>query len=144
MTTADVLALWALIVSGGALIVSLFALGVAILDWQQITREEPWKITKLDAEHWLLERVHRRRVFITSAFAFHHSTVEFVNDAAFPAAAFRRGTTAVLHMAANGRGRTLTIISRKARRGENNNTYYEHAGTLVARKGEREFRTALY
>lgn len=144
MTTADTLALWALIVSGLALLAAMAALVVAILDWQQITREEPWNLTKLDAEHWLLERVHRRKVWITGANAFHHSPVGFVNDAAHPTQIFRRGTRQVLRVEPNGVGSTLTVIYRNVKRGETRNTYFGTGSNLLPGEGELQFSTPLY
>jgi hypothetical protein len=35
----------------GALIASMLALMVALLDWQQISREEPWRLTKLHEDY---------------------------------------------------------------------------------------------
>jgi hypothetical protein len=120
---SDAVALWSLIVSSVATIMACLALVVAILDWQQVTREEAWSLEKLDSERWRLRRNHRSRVFITSAGVFHHSGVQWVNDAGIPGLAFRRGTTAVLRIAPDPRGCSLTLTVAKARRGEVNNRY---------------------
>lgn len=144
MSTADTLALWALMVSAAALLAAMAALVVAILDWQQITREEPWSLTKLDAEYWLLERVHRRKVWITGAYAFHHSAVSFVNDAAAPVQVFRRGTRAILRVAPNGKGASLSILYRTAKRRERHNTHYSVNHSFTPEEGEQVFITPLY
>lgn len=85
-----------LLLAGGAFCISLAALIVAILDWNQVGREEPWKLTKLEADIWLLERVQRSPVVLLSLFNFHGSEVEILNDAAMPIGTFRRGRREVL------------------------------------------------
>jgi hypothetical protein len=127
----------------GALIVSMLALIVALLDWQQISREEPWQLTKLHEDFWLLERVHRRRAVITAAFNFHGTGVDFVNDAGFPAQIFRRGSREVLRIRPSVVGTHLTINFRRPRIGEKHNHTF-NAGGLEPGKGERTWSTPIY
>jgi hypothetical protein len=141
---AETLALWSLVISSVAVLASSAAVVVAILDWQQVSREEPWELEKLDAEHWRLRRNHRRRVFISAAGIFHHSGVEWINDAAFPAGVFKRGTTAVLRTAPNPRGAWLTLTVRKAKRGETTNPDYRCGLGHPLRPGETQAHLTLY
>lgn len=67
---ANELAFWALIGTGLSLMVAMSALTVAILDWHQIGREEPWNLVKVRDEIWVLERVHRSPVVITCPSTF--------------------------------------------------------------------------
>jgi hypothetical protein len=45
----------ALAVSALGLVVALVALLVAILDWHQVGREEPWNLTKVQDDIWVLD-----------------------------------------------------------------------------------------
>ena len=132
----DVLAL-------GALCVSMLALLVALLDWQQISREDPWRLTKLHEDYWLLERVHRQRAVITQAFNFGGTGVQFLNAAAFPAQVFRRGSREVLCISPSIMGTHLTINSRRPRLRQKHNAHF-NSGELVPGKGERSWTTPIY
>lgn len=127
----------------GALIVSMLALIVALLDRQQISREEPWRLTKLHEDYWLLERVHRSRAVITMAFNFHGTGVDFVNDAAYPAQVFRRGSREVLRIRPSVAGTSLTInFRRPPLRDKHNRTF--NSGELVPSRGEKTWSTPIY
>ncbi|WP_426938577.1 hypothetical protein ACQCSV_13540 [Pseudarthrobacter sp. S3] len=112
----DPLALWALIVALLSLMVALGAGFVAYLDYQQIGREEPWKLTKVQDEIWLLERVHRRPATISG---FDVTTlcdvvqVSWLNPAAFPAKVFRRGSQELLRIETASVGVHLDFYSRE-------------------------------
>lgn len=101
----------ALAVSGLGLVVALVALLVAILDWHQVGREEPWNLTKVQDDIWVLERVHRSPVVITHLMNFHGSEVRVLNDAGMPAAHFRRGRREVLQIRPTP-GTNLTVFSK--------------------------------
>ncbi|MDO5878235.1 hypothetical protein MG599_23495 (plasmid) [Paenarthrobacter sp. SD-1] len=102
----------ALLVSAIGLVVALVALIVAILDWHQVGREEPWNLTKVQEDIWVLERVHRRPVVITYLLNFHGSEVRVLNDAGMPAAHFRRGRKEVLQIRPT-LGTSLSVFSRR-------------------------------
>ncbi|WP_157407593.1 hypothetical protein [Arthrobacter sp. ZBG10] len=108
---ANELALWALIGTALSLIVAMFALLVAIMDWHQIGREEPWNLTKVQDDIWVLERVHRSPVMITCLLNFHGGEVKVLNDAGMPVAHFRRGTKEVLRIR-SALGTNLTVFYR--------------------------------
>lgn len=104
-----------LLLAGGAFCISLAALIVAILDWNQIGREEPWKLIKVETDIWLLERVHRSPVVVLSFLNFHGSPVETLNDATMPVGVFRRGRREVLHIENSQLGTFLVISFRRSR-----------------------------
>ena len=108
---ANELAFWALIGTALSLIVASFALTVAILDWHQIGREEPWDLAKVRDDIWVLERVHRAPVVITCLLNFHGGEVKVLNDAGAPVALFRRGKKEVLRIAP-ALGTNLTVFYR--------------------------------
>lgn len=101
----------ALAVSALGLFVALVALVVAILDWHQVGREEPWNLTKVQDDIWVLERVHRSPVVITYLLNFHGSEVRVLNDAGMPAAHFRRGRKEILQIQPT-LGTNLTVFSK--------------------------------
>jgi hypothetical protein len=113
---ADPLALWALIVALLSLLVALGAGFVAYLDFHQVGREEPWKLTKVQDEIWLLERVHRRPATISG---FDVATlcdvvqIGWLNPAAFPAKVFRRGSQELLRIETVSVGVHLEFYSRE-------------------------------
>lgn len=113
---ADTLALWALVISMLGLLVALIALFVALLDYQQVGREEPWKLTKVQDEIWLLERVHRRPATISG---FDITTIcdvvhiSALNPAGFPAKVFRRGSQELLRIETISVGVHLEVSSRE-------------------------------
>jgi len=101
----------ALVVSALGLVVALVALVVAVLDWHQVGREEPWNLTKVQEDIWVLERVHRSPVVITYLLNFHGGEVRVLNDAGMPAAHFRRGRKEVLKIRP-ALGTNLTVFSK--------------------------------
>lgn len=113
---ADPLALWALIVSLLSLVVALGAGFVAYLDYHQVGREEPWKLTRVQDQIWLLERVHRRPATISG---FDVTTlcdvvqISWLNPAAFPAKVFRRGSQELLRIETASVGVHLEFYSRE-------------------------------
>lgn len=113
---ADPLALWAIIISLLSLLVALGAGFVAYLDYHQVGREEPWKLTKVQDQIWLLERVHRRPATISG---FDVTTlcdvvqVGWLNPAAFPLKVFRRGSQELLRVETASVGVHLEFYSRE-------------------------------
>jgi hypothetical protein len=112
----DPVALWALIISMLSLLVALIAGFVAYLDYHQVGREEPWKLTKVQDEIWLLERVHRRPATISG---FDITTlcdvvqISALNPAGFPAKVFRRGSQELLRIETESVGVHLEVCSRE-------------------------------
>lgn len=109
---SDTLALWALIGTGLSLIVAMVALIVAVLDWHQVGREEPWSLTKVRDNIWVLERVHRSPVTITALLHFEGGPVDVLNNAGFPVGIFRRGTKETLRITP-AIGTSLTVFYRR-------------------------------
>ncbi|MGO4587019.1 hypothetical protein AB4Z38_24520 [Arthrobacter sp. 2RAF6] len=113
---ADVLALWALIVALLSLLVALGAGFVAYLDYHQVGREEPWRLTKVQNDIWLLERVHRRPATLSG---FDGTSlcdavqVAWLNPAGFPAKVYRRGSQELLRIQTSGVGMHLEFYSRE-------------------------------
>lgn len=139
-----------LLIAAAALCISAFALVVAILDWHQVGREEPWKLTKLDPDIWLLERVHRSPAVIVSLLNFHGSPVEVLNDAAMPVGVFRRGRKEVLCIEGSQIGTFLTVSSRRGRGkllrrllGEQKAAWTE-SGHYANGKGVQRWTTPIY
>lgn len=123
----------------------MLALIVALLDWQQVSREEPWRLTKLYEDYWILERVHRRKATITNAFDFHGTGVAFVNDAGMPRPVFRRGTREVLQISPSTPGTQLTLNYRRLRFWERPGiSSFNASGSLVPGKGEKTWSTPVY
>lgn len=106
-----------ILLSGGAFAVSCAALIVAVLDWAQIGREEPWKLTKVADDIWLLERVHRSPAVILSLLNFHGSEVVAMNDAGFPVGRFRRGRKETFYIAGSHVGTYLDVSYRRDYKG---------------------------
>ena len=98
----------ALVVAALGLVVALV---VAILDWHQVGREDPWSLKKVQDNIWVLERVHRSPVVITELLNFHGGEVRVLNDAGMPAAHFRRGRKEVLQINP-ALGTNLTVFSK--------------------------------
>lgn len=110
---SDELALLALIGTGLSLAVAMAALIVAILDWHQVGREEPWNLTKIQHDIWILERVHRSPVTITCLLNFDGGPVDVLNNAGFPVPLFRRGRREVLRIRP-AVGTSLTVFYRRS------------------------------
>ena len=151
----------ALAVSALGLAVALVALLVAILDWHQVGREEPWSLTKVQDDIWVLERVHRSPVVITYLLNFHGGEVQVLNDAGMPAAHYRRGRKQVLRIQPT-LGTYLTVFSKPysprlrvwdrlcrliPRLGRLQVSRYQHLeewGTPKGMKGAQEWNTPIY
>lgn len=108
---SNALALGALIGTALSLVVAMAALIVAVLDWHQVGREEPWNLTKVQDDIWVLERVHRSPVVITYLLNFHGGEVKVLNDAGMSVAHFRRGRKEVLRIEP-ALGTNLTVFFR--------------------------------
>lgn len=102
-----------LFLAAGAFCTSAAALVVAVLDWGQVGREEPWKLSKVDADLWILERVHRYPAVILSLGNFHGSAVELSNDADLIVGSFRRGRKEVLYIRGSQLGTSLEVSYRR-------------------------------
>ncbi|UZX02487.1 hypothetical protein F8G81_07545 [Arthrobacter sp. CDRTa11] len=99
-----------------SLLVALGAGCVAYLDYHQVGREEPWRLTKVQDEIWLLERVHRRPATISgvdAAALCDVVQVGWLNPAAFPAKVFRRGSQELLRIDTASVGVHLLFYSRE-------------------------------
>lgn len=142
--------LTSLFLSAAAFCVSLSALIVAIFDWNQVGREEPWKLTKVDTDIWLLERVHRSPVMVLSLLNFHGSEVGLTNDADLIDGPFRRGRREVLHIKGSELGTSLDVSYRRAHGrlfrkllGEEK-FQWMGAGDFPTGKGIKHWSTPLY
>ncbi|MDJ0317635.1 hypothetical protein [Arthrobacter antibioticus] len=131
------------------------SLQVAINDWKQVGREEPWSLTKLDKNYWLLERLHYNPAAIVAAEASPHcggSAVNFQNPAGAPVSISRRGAKVVLEIPSTNPGASLTLYYREFAESEavptRNQLYF--AGNawsdegVAARDGSNDWTTALY
>ncbi|MGX1751412.1 hypothetical protein [Glutamicibacter protophormiae] len=102
-----------LMLAAGALFTSAAALIVAVLDWRQVGREEPWALTKVSKDLWVLERVHRHPAVILSLGNFHGSSVELTSDADIIAGSFRRGRKEILYIQGSQLGTALEVSYRR-------------------------------
>ncbi|SDS41288.1 hypothetical protein SAMN04489743_4107 [Pseudarthrobacter equi] len=128
--------------------ISTEALDVAIKDWKQVGREEPWSLTKLEGNYWLLERNHYDPAVVVMAEATPHcggSTVEFQNPAGAPVAIFRRGSRIVLNIPATNVGTFLSLWYREFSETEEvpqwNTSYF--SGSSMSEGGVRHAAGAL-
>jgi hypothetical protein len=145
------LALWALIVALLSLLVALGAGFVAYLDFHQVGREEPWKLTKVQDEIWLLERVHRRPatisgVDVTTLCDVVH--VAWLNPAGFPAKVFRRGSQELLRIETVSVGVHLEFYSQEygavAKLPSHNRSYVASVRGAQGMEKLKTWTTALY
>lgn len=139
------MALLTLLTSLVALVVAATALIIAIFDWQQIGREEPWSLTKLNGDYWRLERVHRKPVVITGLSNFHGGGVQVINDAGIPVKTMRRGTQIVIRIDHSVVGTELSVISRRVKRREAQTMpSFQAYGRLMAASDETMWMTPIY
>jgi hypothetical protein len=148
---ADTLALWALIVALLSLLVALGAGFVAYLDFHQVGREEPWRLSKVQEEIWLLERVHRRPATISG---FDITTVcdavqiSALNPAGFPTKIFRRGSQELLRIQTESVGVHLEVYSREHgffdKVPAHNTSYQDIRGFQWETDNLKTWTTALY
>lgn len=138
-------ALLTLLTSLVALVVAATAMIIAILDWQQVGREEPWSLTKLHGDYWRLERVHRKTVVITALSNFHGGGVQVINDAGIPVKTMRRGTQIVIRIDHSVVGTELNVISRAVKKNEVQPLLGVQAyGRLTPNKDETVWLTPIY
>lgn len=148
----DELALWALLGTALGLVIALVALLVAVLDWHQVGREEPWNLTKVRDDIWVLERVHRSRALIYALHNHGGDRVKVLNRAGMPVQHFRRGSKQVLRIAPE-LGTNLTIFYRTyplptrawdRLRGHARRDHIDTWNSPQATEGKRTWETPLY
>lgn len=135
--------------------ISETSLEVAINDWKQVGREEPWSLIKLDKDYWLLERLHYDPAAIIGTDVSPHcggSEVLFQNSAGFPTTPLRRGGKIVLQIPASNPGASFSLYYREFGEAEpvpaRNELFF--AGPpwsddgIAAREGSKEWTTPLY
>ena len=109
----DPLALWALIISCLSFLGTAGAVTISFMDWRQVGREEPWRLTKVQEGVWLLERLHHGSVFLRHVYAYPDAEVSFGNPVGSPYFPFRRGTKELIFIKDCAPGMFLEIYSSK-------------------------------
>lgn len=101
-----------------ALMVSLVAFIVAVADWLQLGREEPWVPTWTGKGTCILKRQHYWPVWIEGFLNFRGGQVSTINDAAFPAQLLYRNQSVVIEVNPTILGTVLHVFYRRATIGE--------------------------
>lgn len=101
-----------------AVLIGIPSLIIGWLSYQRHADIEPWRLTKFSDEHWELERLHKRAVWITHFLNFHGGGVWVVNGMGLPGGTFTRGRRILLRLEPLVPGTQLTVFSRPATRKE--------------------------
>lgn len=132
------------------------ALEVAYNDWMQVGREAPWSLTKLQADYWLLERLHHDPAVIIATDISpmcSGTSVWFQNPAGAPVRVFRRTDKIVLQIPATNPGSDLILYYREYSPGDEVPAYTNamfYAGNvwddegMRATQGTKQWATPLY
>ncbi len=100
-------------VAGASLFVSLVAFLIAILDWLQIGREEPWQIQWTVNGGFILKRQHYWPVWIQNIHNFHGGQVNILNDAASIPWPVKRNAETLLRVDPVSEGTFITVCYRR-------------------------------
>lgn len=100
-------------VAGASLFVSLVAFLIAILDWLQIGREDPWQIQWTANGGFILKRQHYWPVWIQNIHNFHGGQVNVLNDAAFIPWPIKRNAETLLRVNPVSEGTFITVCYRR-------------------------------
>lgn len=100
-------------VAGASLFVSLVAFLIAILDWLQIGREEPWQVQWTSNGGFILKRQHYWPVWIQNIHNFHGGQVNVLNDAAFIPWPVKRNAETLLRVNPVSEGTFITVCYRR-------------------------------